>query len=77
MQDHDPEETCPYDETHRIRRSRMVYHLTKCSKQYKLNVWDANKKKKQCPYNACHIIDAPLFKVEYKINFGQFLILKN
>ncbi|XP_014205791.1 uncharacterized protein LOC106637508 [Copidosoma floridanum] len=48
---HDPHVNCPYDESHRILRSRLAFHLTRCSKNH------PNAKKKQCPYDVRHLID--------------------
>jgi hypothetical protein len=59
---YDPLETCPYDAAHRILRSRMQYHLIRCAKNF------PNSKKKQCPYDACHIVDP----IDYNVN--QFIL---
>ncbi|XP_074104152.1 uncharacterized protein LOC141530753 [Cotesia typhae] len=46
----DPYLTCPLDEVHRIRKSRMQCHLTRCLKNHKL------MDKIKCPFNPLHII---------------------
>ncbi|XP_057337701.1 uncharacterized protein LOC130675836 isoform X2 [Microplitis mediator] len=46
----DPYVTCPLDEVHRIRKSRVQYHLIKCLKNHKLT------DKIKCPFNPLHII---------------------
>ncbi|XP_057338380.1 uncharacterized protein LOC130676266 [Microplitis mediator] len=46
----DPYLTCPLDEVHRIRKSRMQCHLTRCLKNHKLT------DKIKCPFNPLHII---------------------
>ncbi|CAG5106952.1 Protein of unknown function [Cotesia congregata] len=46
----DPYLTCPLDEVHRIRKSRMQCHLTKCLKNHQL------MDKIKCPFNPLHII---------------------
>ncbi|XP_039769186.1 gametocyte-specific factor 1-like [Ornithorhynchus anatinus] len=42
---------CPYDKNHKIRASRMQYHLAKCRE----NNPDMARGKLPCPFNACHV----------------------
>lgn len=58
----DPLESCPFDPVHRILRSRMQFHLTKCSKNFP----KASKTKKQCPYDTRHIVN--LVEYQYHIS---------
>ncbi|XP_065191364.1 uncharacterized protein LOC135822510 [Sycon ciliatum] len=50
---YDPNElvVCPYDEVHRVRISRLPYHLLKCAKQH-----PSEGLFEICPYNARHVI---------------------
>ncbi|XP_057319200.1 nuclear pore complex protein DDB_G0274915-like [Microplitis mediator] len=48
----DPIVTCPLDSSHRIHKSRMQTHLTKCRKNHDLT------NKIICPFNPLHIINA-------------------
>ncbi|OXB57710.1 UNVERIFIED_CONTAM: hypothetical protein H355_012423 [Colinus virginianus] len=50
----DPDELvqCPYDETHRIRASRLPYHLVKCQR----NNPQLARSLAVCPFNARHRI---------------------
>ncbi|KAL7303102.1 hypothetical protein TKK_0004315 [Trichogramma kaykai] len=48
MIDLDPVIVCPYDENHRIARSRLQRHLVKCEKNFPPDY------KQQCPYDATH-----------------------
>ncbi|XP_072349737.1 uncharacterized protein [Scyliorhinus torazame] len=50
--------TCPYNESHQIRRSRFPYHLVKCRKNHPKVANDI----RVCPFNARHQIR----KAEYK-----------
>lgn len=51
----DPLVSCPYNPAHRMLRSRLQMHLTKCVKDHP----DADKK--TCPFNAKHRISAAEF----------------
>lgn len=55
----DPIETCPYDAVHRIRRSRMQFHIITCSKNF------PTSKMMQCPFDARHRIN----QVEFEVSF--------
>ena len=52
-------ETCPYDSVHRILRSRMQTHLTRCARNFS----DASEYKKICPFNTCHVVDIAVLQV--------------
>lgn len=49
--------TCPYDKAHRIRRYKLMSHITKCKKQY------GATDKVACPLNSSHIVDHDAVKV--------------
>ncbi|XP_054011116.1 uncharacterized protein LOC128893859 [Hylaeus anthracinus] len=42
--------TCPYEETHRIRKSKLPYHLKACGEKN-------HSTKSHCPFDTTHIID--------------------
>ncbi|XP_046824701.1 gametocyte-specific factor 1-like [Vespa crabro] len=76
--------TCPYNENHRIARSRIQRHIVKCEKNY------PNDYKMICPYNATHrlfkhemmehIITCPMRKLidpELYQRTGNRALLKN
>lgn len=48
--------TCPYDKTHRIRKSRFQLHLMKCAKNYPKNY------KSICIFDSSHRIDPEQFE---------------
>ncbi|KOX75968.1 Proteasome subunit alpha type-4 [Melipona quadrifasciata] len=48
--------TCPYDKTHRIRKSRFQLHLMKCAKNYPKNF------KSICIFDSSHRIDPEQFE---------------
>ncbi|KAK0083819.1 hypothetical protein PV325_008139 [Microctonus aethiopoides] len=50
----DPLVDCPLDNVHRIRRSRMQYHLVRCLKNHTLST----STKVKCPFNPLHIVEA-------------------
>ncbi|XP_051163876.1 uncharacterized protein LOC127283175 [Leptopilina boulardi] len=58
----DPLQTCPYDESHRVMKSRMQWHLVKCRKNH---ISDKSQFK-TCPYDVTHIINEVEFA--YHIN---------
>ncbi|CAK9822729.1 Gametocyte-specific factor 1 [Anthophora retusa] len=47
--------TCPYDVTHRIRKSAMPYHLMRCRANHPSG-------KVQCPFDAFHVVDEDYLK---------------
>ncbi|XP_078035987.1 uncharacterized protein LOC144469491 isoform X2 [Augochlora pura] len=53
-------ETCPYDRSHRISKSKLPYHLLRC----KLS--NSSKAKVCCPFNAFHIINEAIFEEHVK-----------
>lgn len=71
-------ETCPYNSSHRILRSRFQVHLTRCKKSY------PDKKLSVCPFNSTHLLEesqlnyhvtvcadrASLDKYKYNIDTG-------
>ncbi|CAK9813350.1 Gametocyte-specific factor 1 [Anthophora quadrimaculata] len=47
--------TCPYDVTHRIRKTVMPYHLMRCRANH-------SSGKVQCPFDAFHVVDEDYLK---------------
>ncbi|XP_058800048.1 protein D7-like isoform X2 [Phymastichus coffea] len=60
MEPFDPYETCIYDKVHRVRRSRMLFHLTVCSKNFPASNF------MQCPFNVFHKVKRTEFKNHIK-----------
>ena len=55
----DPMQTCPYDKSHRILKSRMQFHLVRCRKNH-----PANKDQlRTCPFDAVHVVNS----IEYEV----------
>ncbi|KAK0182099.1 hypothetical protein PV327_000268 [Microctonus hyperodae] len=50
----DPLVDCPLDNVHRIRSSRLQYHLVRCLKNHTLST----STKVKCPFNPLHIVEA-------------------
>ena len=50
--------TCPYDKSHRIRKSRMQVHIMKCARNYPKDF------KSVCIFDSSHRIDPQ----EYEVN---------
>ncbi|XP_031776795.1 gametocyte-specific factor 1-like [Nasonia vitripennis] len=46
----EPLEVCPFDKSHRIRGSRMAYHIRRCANSH------PEIQLKICPYNSRHIL---------------------
>jgi len=49
--------SCPYNPAHRIRKYKLMNHITKCKKTSKLD------NKAECPLDKSHIVDRDHLKV--------------
>ncbi|XP_076666216.1 uncharacterized protein LOC143367860 isoform X2 [Andrena cerasifolii] len=52
----DPIVTCPYEKSHRIRKSVLPYHLVRCGRN------NTSSTKIRCPFDAFHIIEETEFE---------------
>ena len=48
--------TCPYEKTHRVRKSVLPYHLVRCGRN------NTSSTKIRCPFDAFHIIEGTEFE---------------
>ncbi|XP_076657636.1 uncharacterized protein LOC143361828 [Halictus rubicundus] len=51
--------SCPYDGTHRVKQSKLPYHLTRCKRNNNSSTFNS---KVSCPFNAFHVIEEETFK---------------
>lgn len=61
MQEDDPMVTCPFDSAHRHRRSRIYYHISRCSKNDPRKHLFVNKR--QCDFDVSHFVDKKDYEV--------------
>lgn len=57
----DPMVSCPYNQAHRMLKSRLQMHLVKCKKD------NATVQKQVCPFNAQHLCDPDTFMAHLSI----------